>query len=1102
MWRLGRARGLFMAGRQKASAFWTETSAGAVALLRQRACQCRLVIVLAAFLVCGYAAGVLGYAVVTPEIGIRCAFTPVVNHFSREFLYPEDQEGLREDDVILRIGNQRVENWSELLRGLVVLQDAPGEPWPVDRLDEEGTPAHVIVDGQSLVRVEYKRPGSPDNPRKVWCRVGHAPLETLLPSILWFFLKIGLFIVGAMVFWKRPQDRSARQFFLLCLLSFGAYMGGYHWARIVTQPVLLVIFMACSVLLPAVTLHFYLLFPRPKEVLERWPWRVLLTIYGVPLFFLLLFLAGYVRVRWVNSHGGSNNGLVQWLLVEMLAEIYVYFGVAALWYLASVASLIHSYRAAAQAMERNQVKWILFGTGAALVPIGYSLYLALAESRRFGGGAATWPMFFASFLVTVAYTVSIMRYRLMQLDQIISAGVGYFVSSLLVGLAYYGLVFAGVVLGIQVSEGPSLGQVLGVSSTVLLFTVGADMFRRWLMKRLDRRFRREKLQLDRTLQRMREAIEQLVDPPALGRRLLHTSAELLGVGRGAVYLRDGEPALYRLADSLGPPPPLAELSSGCPLVEALREQASVPEAPRVPRSSESERVRGRGLRGTTREGPAERQLQFLGGEVAHALVHEGQLLGLLVLGPPPRVGGYTPEDLNLLTAFCTLTVLALVGAEGHRTIETLNRDLQTKVEKIAEQQRRILALQSQLMSRSGKKGKEGEAEPDGERVGDDRSESPRLPAASGISDRSGRSGEADGSGAELPEGMVGSSPQVQQLMHLVRKVAPTGSVVLLRGESGTGKGLLARAIHDHSPRAGKPFVKVHCAALSTGLLESELFGHVKGAFTNAIRDKVGRFEAANGGTLFLDEIGDVSPDVQVKLLRVLQEKTFERVGSSESLKVDVRILAATHQDLESLMRQGRFREDLFFRLNVFPITLPPLRERVEDIAELALYFLRHYGKLAGKQVEGIDDDALARLKAHDWPGNIRQLENFMQRAVVVTDKPTITLDELPEELSSDSPLPASYRLERSGDYATDTPGPLDTSEWDGASLSPSSTGILSLPPGTTSLVQRERAERERREREQLVRALAAAGGNKAEAARALGMARSTFVSRLKRHGLS
>src|SRR6185437_13777264 len=215
----------------------------------------------------------------------------------------------------------------------------------------------------------------------------------------------------------------------------------------------------------------------------------------------------------------------------------------------------------------------------------------------------------------------------------------------------------------------------------------------------------------------------------------------------------------------------------------------------------------------------------------------------------------------------------LVSAEGHRKIDTLNRELQTKVEKIAEQQRRIMALQSQLSAIRHPPS------------------AIRHPLSTDSEQRTADSGQriAD-------SGVIGSSLQVHSLMQLVRKVAATESVVLLRGESGTGKELLARAIHENSPRASRPFVEVHCAALSPGLLESELFGHVKGAFTNAIRDKVGRFEAANGGTLFLDEIGDISLEVQTKLLRVLQEKTFERVGSSEPVQVDVRIIAATHQD--------------------------------------------------------------------------------------------------------------------------------------------------------------------------------------------------------------
>jgi transcriptional regulator with GAF, ATPase, and Fis domain len=1038
-------------------------------LLQRKIARRRLAIVAAAVLVFAYAGGVLSYVMLTPDIGVRCAFTPVVNHFNPDFLFRTGSskgEILSGDDEIVQIGDQEVSNWAQILYELNVLGRNPPEPGTEEDLRAKSK-SHLVIDNQEIVRVEYNR-AADDTRHEVWLRVGRPPYETLVPSLLWFSLKIILFAVGAIVFWKRPEDRSAAMFFLFCLVSFGAYMGGYHWHRIVTQPVLIFVFMICSVLLPAVSLHFYLVFPRPKAILDRSPQYVLSALYGPPVLFLLLLISGYLRIRWFYRPDFTNVGP---LLHEMLFEIYCYFGVAALWYLASVVCLLHSYRTAAGVTERNQVKWILLGTLASLAPIGYSWYLAVAERQRFGGGAATWPMFFASLCVTVAFAISITRYRLMQLDQLINSGVVYFVISFVVGLAYYGicLVFTGMVLlDRHPLERPSLGQVLAFSSTMLLVLVTLDLLRGRLTAVLNRHFRREKSQLDRTLQRMSQAIEQLVDPPTLAHRLLHTSAELLSASRGAIYLRQGDPPLYHLTEALGPAPALAELSSGCPLVETLLTQGTLA----LPV-----------LKPPTAAGP--RQLHFLGGTIAQGLLHEGQLLGILVLGPPaePRglatemTGGYTAEDLHLLTAFAQMTVLALLSAEGHRKIETLNRELQTKVEKIAEQQRRIMALQHQLSAI-------------------------RHPPS--VTENTQPESAANGQPA-ADSGMIGSSAQIRQLMQQARKVAATDSVVLLRGESGTGKELLARAIHDNSPRAGQPFVAVHCSALSPGLLESELFGHVKGAFTGAIRDKVGRFEAANGGTLFLDEIGDISVEVQIKLLRVLQERTFERVGSSEPVKVDVRIVAATHQDLETLMRQGRFREDLFYRLNVLTIRLPPLRDRAEDIPELALHFLRFYSQRMNKQVDGLDDDTLVRLKGYRWPGNIRQLENAIQHAVVVAEKSLVTIAELPVELHADpfALAPLVYQSDTEPDAAFESvESSLDdkiravTGHW-----SPPSSGIVA-PPDLLSVIEKERGDRERRERETLVRALAAAGGNKAEAARALGMARSTFISRLKRLGLT
>jgi transcriptional regulator with GAF, ATPase, and Fis domain len=999
-------------------------------LLRERVPRRRLLIVLAAFLLCSYAIGVIGYVRSTPELGIRTAFTPVVNRFYPEFLYPPEQEPLEIGDRIIRLASHPVGNWSQFLTRQLDLRDEPLHPATAAERATSDSTGYFDVDGQRIVRVTYLRDG---REHQVWCRLGPAPLETILPSILWFFVKIGLFIVGAIVYWKRPEDRSARQFFLLCIVTFGAYIGGYQWSRIVTEPPLILVFIVCSVLLPAVSLHFYLVFPRPKPLIERRPRTVLAAIYALPIIFLVVFLGGYFLTRWFHHEGVEE--AVGRLLSGMLVAIFCYFGIAMLWYCASVVALVHSYVTAANPTERNQVKWILYGSAAAAAPIGYTLYLAFADTARFGGGGGTWPMFAASVIVTAAFTISITRYRLMQLDQLLSSGVVYFLISSLVGLAYYALVFGGMILlGMRAGEGPSLGSVLSVSTSALVLMVFLDVVRGRFNAALHRHFHREKYQIDRTMRRMSEAIEQLVDPPTLARQLLHTSAEMLGVARGAVYLRQGEPPLYRVTDALGPAPALAELSFGCPLVEALGTRGTITVPPRGPLDA------------------AQRQVQFLGGQIAHALLHEEQLLGLLVLGPRDGAA-YTPEDLNLLAAFAQIAVLALVSAEGHRTIESLNGELKAKVDKIAEQQRRILALQSQLMSRAARTTEAGDG--NGE-------------VAASI----------DG---EPSDGMVGSSVHMQHLVQLGRKVAASPSVVLIRGESGTGKEVLARAIHEHSPRAGRPFVKVHCAALSPGLLESELFGHVKGAFTNAIRDKVGRFESAHGGTVFLDEIGDVSLEVQVKLLRVLQEMTFERVGSSEPVKVDVRVIAATHQNLEALIRAGRFREDLFYRLNVLPITVPPLRERCEDIAELVQHFLRVYSRKLGKDVTGVDDDALAALKACRWPGNVRQLENVIERAVVVAEKPVIGLEDLPADVQADD-LSA---LEDAAEESTSPPFAQDNGD-----------------PAGVSFVEARRRERERRQREQLVRALAAAGGNKTDAARALGIPRSTLVSRLKRLGLS
>jgi two-component system response regulator HydG len=250
---------------------------------------------------------------------------------------------------------------------------------------------------------------------------------------------------------------------------------------------------------------------------------------------------------------------------------------------------------------------------------------------------------------------------------------------------------------------------------------------------------------------------------------------------------------------------------------------------------------------------------------------------------------------------------------------------------------------------------------------------------------------------EFP-GVLGKSPRIREIVHLLELAAPSEATVLLLGETGTGKELVARAIHLNSPRSQGPFIVVNCAALPETLLESELFGHERGAFTGATARKEGRFSLAQQGTLLLDEIGELSLSIQAKILRVLQTREFEPLGGTRTLKADVSIIAATNRDLEAMVREGKFRNDLFYRLNVFPVVLPPLRERMEDPPALAESFLRRFGEKNGKKIQALKPEVLALFQHYSWPGNIRELENVIERGVIVCQGDTLGVSDLPEAL--------------------------------------------------------------------------------------------------------
>ena len=306
-------------------------------------------------------------------------------------------------------------------------------------------------------------------------------------------------------------------------------------------------------------------------------------------------------------------------------------------------------------------------------------------------------------------------------------------------------------------------------------------------------------------------------------------------------------------------------------------------------------------------------------------------------------------------------------------------------------------------------------------------------------------------------GLLGESPPMQRLFELIENVARTDAPVLIHGQSGTGKELVARAIHEDSPRKDKPFIKVNCAALNENLLESELFGHEKGSYTGADRTRIGRFEAAHEGTIFLDEIGDIPLGIQVKLLRVLEEKEVERVGDHKPIPVDVRIISATNKDLESLIVQELFREDLFFRINVFPLKCPLLSERLDDIHLMVQNFIEQNAKKSGKKIVGLTPEAMEALFTYSWPGNVRELRNAIEYAFVLCSGHWIGVEHLPPKISTGSKRP-SVRSHQS------------SASWE-------------------------------RERQALIDTLCDVGGNQSEAARLLGVSRVTIWKRIKKYGV-
>jgi transcriptional regulator with GAF, ATPase, and Fis domain len=963
-----------------------------------------------------YSVAVLVSVATTGDIGLRCVLGQRIIDPG-----PRDQWSAsrpRSGDWLISVGRRPILNYHDYVQAMRDLSRAVGQTVEVRWQDQDDETRHV---GQ----VEVRRP----------------PFTSWAWSLVWFVQEMVVFALGGIVYWKRPRDESARLFFYLCAATVGAFMGGYHWTQIVVHPPLIYLFAAFAVFVPILSLHFYLVFPRVNPYFAR-HWRAIVAVlYGVPLSSLIAMWACMLWAAWSPVYVITALGVL-----KALALGYVWL--SAVIFIVCLACLVYSYARARSRVERNQVQWILLATFLSLFFISYLLWDTWNVPARLGLTSSVWPMYVVSLLYTAAYATSIMRYKLVLAEVYLNRGVLYFLVSISAGLLYSLVVIVcTLVIGDRLlAERPSIRAVVaGLTAIVVLVLSEAARHRFQVV--IDRRFHRDKYKFDQAMRKMSHAVGSLVDRSTLGRTLLEATCDVLRLDWGAIYLRDEAGSALVLATCYGPEPDERSIEATNPLVARLERTATF----RVPH----------GL-GNVGDPPATDALIALGGEVAAALRAEGKLAGLVILGPKRSGTPYEDEEIGFLVALASVAALALRSADIQATLEGLNQELHDKVEKIAEQRRRILVLQDQLAGRAQR----------------------GLDAEPATRPADGMPAPAD-SPAFAP--IKGSSRAVRRMVEVARKVAASPSAVLIRGESGTGKELLARAIHQASPRSSRPFVKVHCAALAQNLLESELFGHVRGAFTGADRDRVGRFQQADGGTLFLDEIGDINWEVQTKLLRVLQEMAFERVGSSQTVAVDVRIVAATHQDLEGLIRAGHFREDLYYRLNVISLRTPALRERREDVFELAIHFLNEHARRAGKDVSLIDEGATEALLAYDWPGNIRELENVIERAVVLADGPAVTLDDLPAEVRR----PASRR--RRSHWLAAAPAALIGAARDGQAGEPD--GRDDNGPGTDD-------EFTAYERRRLLDALQEAGGNKSTAARLLAMPRSTFFSKLRKHGLT